>query len=173
MRNWTAAGLGAIATLALIGGTEVIAASDGQGRSGRSMHQMRMHDGHGGMFGAFCRPQMARRMNDRITAFESFARFEGEQQEAWTALRDTLTGAQPRIEEICGDLRDLRTGNSVEKLTTVEEALGQAAAIAADLRPAYARFYGTLDETQQDVLDDLFTMRGHARHDRDRAKGDD
>ncbi|WP_169728383.1 Spy/CpxP family protein refolding chaperone [Geminicoccus roseus] len=164
MRNWTAAGLGAIATVALIGGASVVAAPPDGNRGDRPMHEVRMKHGRGGMLGAFCGPAAGERLSERLTAFESFAKFEGEQQTSWVALRDTLTGAQPRVQAICAELRDLRSGNSVEKLTTVEEVLGEAAAIAADVRPAYATFYETLDEAQRDTLDKMFERPGRFMH---------
>jgi hypothetical protein len=161
MRNWTAAGLGAIGAIAVLGGAGVIAAPpDGPGGDARPMHEMRMHHGRGPMLGAFCGPRAGERLNEGLAEFESFAKFEGEQQATWVALRDTLTKAEPRVQEICGELRGLRGGNSVEKLTKVEDALGEAAAIAADLRPAYANFYNTLDDRQKKTLDEMFQFGG-------------
>ncbi len=162
MRNWTAAGLGAIGAIAVLGGVGVVAAPpDGPGRDGGPMHEMRMHHhGRGLMLGAFCGPRAGERLNEGLAAFESFAKFEGEQQTTWVALRDTLTKAEPRVQEICGELRGLRGGNSVEKLTKVEDALGEAAAIAADLRPAYDNFYNTLDDRQKKTLDEMFQFGG-------------
>ncbi|WP_222182490.1 Spy/CpxP family protein refolding chaperone [Geminicoccus harenae] len=163
MRNWTAAGLGAIAAVAVIGGAGVVAAPpEAWGPGHGQRHEVRMGHGHGhgGMLRAFCSGNAGERLAERLAAFESFAKFEGRQQETWVALRDMLTGAQPRVQEICTDLSELREGNSVAKLTNVEEALGRAAAIAADVRPAYAAFYDTLDDAQKRTLDKMFDHPG-------------
>ena len=155
MRNWTAAGLGAIAAIAIVGGAGVIAAPEGPGR-----HQGRMHGGQGSMIGAMCGPQAGERLDHGLTAFESFAKFEGQQQTSWVALRDTLKRAEPRVQEICGELRGIRGGNSVDKLATVEDALTKAASIASEVQPAYAAFYGTLDDAQKQTLDEMFDLPG-------------
>ncbi|HEX2525055.1 MAG TPA: Spy/CpxP family protein refolding chaperone [Geminicoccus sp.] len=154
MRNWTAAGLGAIAAIAVVGGAGVIASPPDWARgSGGGMHR-----GPGHMMGAFCGPQAGERLEHALTSFESFAKFEGQQQTSWIALRDTLKQAQPQVQEICGEVRGIRDGNSVDKLTTVQDALTKAAAVVAELQPAYANFYGTLDDAQKRTLDEMFEI---------------
>lgn len=156
MRNWTAAGLGAVAAIAIAGGVGVVAAPpDGPGD-----HGGRMHRGPGAMLGAFCGPQADERLERGLTAFESFAKFEGQQQASWVALRDTLKRSQPQVQEICSEVRGIRSGNSVDKLATVQDALARAAAVASNIQPAYANFYGTLDEAQKRTLDEMFEIPG-------------
>jgi hypothetical protein len=117
------------------------------------------------MMGAFCGPNSGERLDDALTAFESFAKFEGQQQTAWVTLRDTLRQAQPQVQEICGEVREIRDGNSVAKLQTVQEALTKAAAVASQVQPAYANFYGTLDDAQKRTLDEMFELpRRFMRH---------
>ena len=116
------------------------------------------------MLGAICGPAAGERLQHGLTAFESFAKFEGQQQTTWVALRDTLEKAQPQVQEICAEMRGVREGNSVDKLTSVEEALTKAAAIASQVQPAYANFYGTLDTTQKQTLDEMFELPGRFMH---------
>jgi len=160
MRNWTAAGLGAIAAIAIVGGAGVIAAPP----DGPEGHEGRMHRGPGHMIGAVCGPDAGERLQHGLTAFESFAKFEGPQQASWVALRDALTKAQPEVQEICNEVRGIRGGNSVDKLSSVEDALTKAAAIASNVQPAYAIFYGTLNPAQKETLDEMFDLPGRFMH---------
>jgi len=117
------------------------------------------------MMAAFCGPRAGDRLDETLTAFESFAKFEGQQQAAWVTLRDTLRQAQPQVQEICGEVREIRDGNSVAKLQTVQEALTKAADVASKVQPAYAGFYATLDDAQKHTLDEMFELpRRFMRH---------
>lgn len=165
MRNWTAAGLGAIAAIAVVGGAGVVASPDDWGRDAGPGSGPGMHRSPGHMMAAVCGPRAGDQLDETLTAFESFAKFEGQQQAAWVTLRDTLRQAQPQVQEICGEVREIRDGNSVAKLQTVQEALTKAADVASKVQPAYAGFYATLDDAQKRTLDEMFELpRRFMRH---------
>ena len=151
MQKWTAAGLGAIATVALVGGAGVFAATADRPDGPRhGMHRMAP------MYGAVCGPNAAERLDKALNGFQSFAKFEGEQQAAWQSLRQTIEGVEPDVKAICSEMQGARGASSVEKMAKLESSLNKAASIVGRVEPAYAKFYDTLDASQKKALDNVF-----------------
>jgi hypothetical protein len=173
MKNFAAGVIGAVGALGILGAAAVVAAPvamTGPADPG-FRHEVRgePHDGlrhgvgPGMMFGRICGPGRTKEVAERLDAFEAFAKFEGEQKAAWDDLRKALATADGEMDDVCAEARDMRGANSADKLTHLQQALSKSAALVATVEAPYSRFYGTLDEKQKEVLDDLVRFPGPKR----------
>ena len=173
MKNLSAGVIGAVCAIGVLGAAAVLAAPPamtGPGEPG-FRHEIRADRqdgprhgfGPGMMFGRICGPDRTKEVTERLDAFEAFAKFEGEQKVAWDDLRKALSTADGEVDGVCAEAREMRGANSADKLAHLQQALTKSAALVATVEAPYSRFYGTLDEKQKEVLDDLVRFPGPMR----------
>ena len=120
--------------------------------------------GHGGRgLERLCSPQRDEKLEDGLSFVESFVDFTPEQSQAWTELATALRAGSASIGQTCGELDSLTIPeHAPDKLALVETLLTKGVAVIGQVRPAFATFYGTLDDDQKQAIDRL-TSRRHRR----------
>lgn len=109
-----------------------------------------------------CSGMRSEKLEQAITFVENFMNFTTPQQQAWTGLAQALRGGDQRVGEACATLKDGKIPDTaMEKLAMVETMLSAGLDIVVTVRPAFDKFYGTLNEQQQKSLDDLLSRRHH------------
>ena len=116
--------------------------------------------GHGRGLERLCSPQRDEKLEDGLSFVESFVDFTPEQTLAWTELATALRAGSASIGQTCGELGSLTIPeHAPDKLALVETLLTKGVAVLGQVRPAFANFYGTLDEDQKKAIDRLASRR--------------
>lgn len=116
--------------------------------------------GHGGMH-RLCGPQRAERLDNAIGFVEAFFSFNDTQKAAWDGLVTAVRDGSDTIGRNCEAMKaEGRETTAPGRLARMETGLSAGLEIVQKVRPAFERFYGTLDEKQQAALDKLIQHRG-------------
>lgn len=112
-------------------------------------------------FARWCSDKRTERLERMIGFGEAFFKFDGGQKTAWQGLTATLREASNDIGQRCEVAKNReRAKTPTERFARVEERLTAHLAVVQKVRPAFDRFYGTLDDTQKAALDDFMKHRG-------------
>lgn len=120
---------------------------------------------HGGRHGGgpmthLCGMARGEKIQRAISFVDNFMSFTPPQQQAWDDLARTLRAGNDRIGTACDTLKDGKAPESAPaKLTMTEDFLTAALDVVRQVRPAFDRFYGTLNAKQRKALDDLLSRR--------------
>lgn len=123
--------------------------------------------GHGGMRGGrgmahLCGPTRGEKVAQAISFVDNFMNFTGPQQKAWEELAVALRAGDEKVGEACETLTDGKAPHgAMGKLSMAESFLTAGLNVVQQVRPAFDRFYATLNEMQQKALDDLLSRRHH------------
>ncbi len=123
--------------------------------------------GHGGMRGGrgmahLCGPARSEKVEHAISFVDNFMTFSGPQKEAWEELAGALRAGDKKVGEACETLKDGKPPqNAMGKMSMAESFLTAGLNVVQQVRPAFDRFYGTLNEKQQKSLDELLSRRHH------------
>lgn len=125
-----------------------------------------MLGGHGGRHGNrvrhVCSPMRGEKLEQGISFVENFMNFTMPQQQAWEGLAQALRAGEQTVGDACATMKDgLMPVTATEKLALLETVLSAGLDIVVTVRPAFDKFYGTLNEKQQKSLDDLLSRRHH------------
>lgn len=132
---------------------------------GKSGGHFRGGDRHGMM--RMCGPQRTERLENAIGFVDAFFSFNDAQKAAWTDLATALRDGSETIGKRCEAMRDQpRDDTAPGRLARMETMLSSGLDIVQKVRPAFDKFYGTLDEKQQAALDKLIQHRGPMGHGR-------
>lgn len=131
----------------------ISAAAASQG--GRWGHRDRR--GHG--LHRICSDSRSQRLEGGIDFVEAFFSFNDEQRPAWDALAAALRNGSDAIGRHCATLGE-RPSTAPGKLAVLETAMTAGLDVVREVRPAFERFYGTLNEDQQAAIDRLVDRRG-------------
>ena len=123
--------------------------------------------GHGGWqgrgFERLCSERRDARLDDAVSFVESFVDFTPEQSAAWGELTAALKGGSASVGRACAELDDTSIpASSPDKLALLETAMATGLEVVRQVRPAYAKFYASLDQEQQQAIDRLMSRR-HGR----------
>jgi|SaaInl7_135m_RNA_FD_contig_61_1034557_length_1290_multi_21_in_0_out_0_1 hypothetical protein len=161
------AAVGAIAATSLsLGSAAHATGSGGHGMSkmfGGGHHGM----GQGGMGGGrgmahLCGPARSEKVEHAISFVDDFMTFSGPQKQAWDNLAGALRAGDEKVGAACATFKDGKPPQSATgKLGMAESFLTAGLAVVQQVRPAFDRFYDTLNEKQQKSLDDLLSRRHH------------
>ena len=118
---------------------------------------------HGGKrIAHICSPARSQKIEHGISFVENFMNFTTPQQQAWNGLAQALRAGDGRVEEACSTLKDGEMPKSATaKFAMVETVLSAGLDIVLKVRPAFDKFYDTLNTKQQKSLDDLLSRRHH------------
>jgi hypothetical protein len=120
------------------------------------------HRGHG--MKRICSDGRTEKLEDAIGFVEAFFSFNAEQKTAWDGLATALRDGSEAIGKNCAAMREAGGEKTATgKLARVETMLTAGLEVVKKVRPAFDRFYGTLDEKQRAALDKLIERRGHDR----------
>ena len=131
---------------------------------------------HGGGHGMMrvCGPQRSEKLEDGIGFVEAFFSFNAEQKTAWTGLASALRDGSEAIGKHCEAMKDgKRETTATGKLARVETMLTAGLEVVQKVRPAFDRFYATLDEKQQAALNKIIDRRGRMGRGAPRDRDDD
>ena len=121
------------------------AASHG-GHRGRGLHRV-------------CGDARSQKLDGVIGFVEAFFSFNDEQKPAWDALAAALRKGSDAIGRHCATIGEKPT-SAPGKLAVLETALTAGLEVVQEVRPAFDRFYQTLDEDQRAAIDSLVERRG-------------
>jgi hypothetical protein len=117
---------------------------------------------HGNRMRHICSPMRGEKLGQGISFVEAFMNFTTPQQQAWEGLAQALRAGEQRVGDACGTMKDGQMPvTATEKLALVETVLSAGLDIVVTVRPAFDKFYGTLNDKQQKSLDDLLSRRHH------------
>ena len=126
---------------------------------GGGHHGWRHGGGRGGM-AHFCGPARGKKLEQAISFVDNFMTFTTPQQQAWKELAGALRTGNERVGVACGTLKDGKPPQSATgKLAMAESFLTAGLNVVQQVRPAFDRFYGTLNDKQRKSLDDLLSRR--------------
>lgn len=166
-RKWKIA-LGAVAAIG-IGG--VAFAFTGAGSQALNTAKLEMisaaaasqggHWGHRRVRGLhrICGDSRSQRLEGGIDFVEAFFSFNDQQKPAWDAFAAALRKGSDAIGRHCATL-DERPSTAPGKLAVLETAMTAGLEVVREVRPAFERFYGTLNEDQKAAIDRLVERRG-------------
>ncbi|MEM8542768.1 MAG: Spy/CpxP family protein refolding chaperone [Cyanobacteria bacterium P01_H01_bin.119] len=102
------------------------------------------------------------RRDDYIEAGARFLELQLDLAETQATLLDSVkntlkTSTRDSLTSLCADLTTNAVTSAPDKLTQYQDLALAADAIFSDVRPAFEGFYGSLSNTQQQRLDDIFT----------------
>lgn len=162
-RNWKIL-LGAVATIG-IGATAFT--FTGAGSQALNTAKLELisaaaasHGGHRGRgLHRVCSDARSQRLDGFIGFVEAFFSFDDEQKPAWDALAAALRKGSDAIGRHCATIGE-RPSTAPGKLAVLETALTAGLEVVQGVRPAFGRFYGTLNEDQKAAIDSLIERRG-------------
>jgi|GEM_PF-1030191 len=121
------------------------------------------HGRRGGL-AMMCSEARGERVEEMIAFVENFMAFTPEQRTAWDELAGAVRDGNTEFDQACDQVKDLRDEEAAPaRLELVEAFMSTGLDVMRRVRPAFDRFYGTLNETQQKALDDLMRHRRHRR----------
>lgn len=158
----SAIGLVALAAIAAttlsIGSATVVAAETKAASVMFGRHHGRRHGGN--HIAHICSPARGEKVEQGISFVENFMTFTAPQQQAWDGLAVAIRSGNDRVDEACSTLKDGRLPQSATgKFAMMETVLGAGLEIVTKVRPAFDRFYNTLNSKQRKSLDDLLSRR--------------
>ena len=117
---------------------------------------------HGNRMRHICSAMGGEKLEQGISFVEAFMNLTTPQQQAWEGLAQALRAGEQRVGDACGTMKDGQMPvTATEKLALVETVLSAGLDIVVTMRPAFYKFYGTLNDKQQKSLDDLLSRRHH------------
>jgi len=117
-----------------------------------------------GRLGMMCSDARGERVENMIAFVENFMAFTPEQRTAWDELAGAVRDGNTEFDQACDEARELREeDNAPARLALVETFMSTGLTVMQKVRPAFDRFYATLNETQQKALDDLMQRRRQRR----------
>ncbi|MDA1099443.1 MAG: Spy/CpxP family protein refolding chaperone [Proteobacteria bacterium] len=139
-------------------GTEASAAS---GLFGGDHHGWGHGGGRGGRGMAhLCGPARGEKIAHAISFVDNFLTFTSPQQKAWEELAEALRAGDARIGVACEAFKDGKPPQSATaKLAMAESFLAAGLDVVQQVRPAFDRFYATLNDKQRKSLNDLLSRR--------------
>lgn len=120
---------------------------------------------HGGKHGGrgmahLCGAVRGEKVEHAISFVDNFMSFTTPQQQAWDELADALRAGDKRVGAACATLKDGKPPEgATAKLAMAESFLSAGLEVVQKVRPAFDRFYGTLNDKQRKALDDLLSRR--------------
>ena len=133
------------------------------GRAAVTLIGHRHGSGHRGrgMEHKLCSEARSDHIEAAITFAETFMAFTEEQRAAWDRLTGAVRAGGEKVAEACAETEALRKEKTLPaKLALAETAATTAAAVLADVRPAFDAWYATLSDEQRQALDGLMKRRG-------------
>jgi len=123
----------------------------------------RHHGGrHGNRIAMICSPARSEKVEHAISFVENFMNFTTPQQQAWTPLAQALRKGDGHVAKACATLKDGKMPTTASgKFAMMETVLSTGLEIVTEVRPAFDKFYNTLNTKQQKSLDDLLSRRHH------------
>lgn len=115
-------------------------------RRGRGLHRI-------------CGDSRSQKLEGGIDFVEAFFSFNDQQKPAWDALAAALRKGSDAIGRHCAALGE-RPSTAPGKLAVLETAMTAGLEVVREVRPAFERFYGTLNEDQKAAIDRLVERRG-------------
>ncbi len=113
---------------------------------------------HGHRLAHMCSDRRSEKVEHAIDFVENFMNFTTPQQQAWSELAQSLRDGDVRVGEACASLKDGKMPiTATEKFALLETVLSAGLDIVVKVRPAFDRFYSTLNTKQQKSLDDLLS----------------
>lgn len=133
---------------------------DASGKMHRA-HWRGRHGKRGHGFGRMCSDRQGKRF-DRLTGvIEGLMTFTPAQDQAWKSLNTTVQGERAAIKKDCDELKAAeRPKTASQKLARMEKVLSTRLSSLQRVRPAFDKFYATLNEKQKTAIDNLFSRRG-------------
>lgn len=124
-------------------------------------HWRGRHGKRGHRYGHFCSDRQGKRF-DRLTGvIEGLMTFTPAQDQAWKSLNATVQSERATIKKDCDELKDAgRPKTASQKLARMEKVLGTRLSSLQRVRPAFDKFYETLNDKQKSAIDGLFSRRG-------------
>lgn len=112
--------------------------------------------GHGHGMALICSDERDRRLEHGLAFVEGFINFTPEQTAAWNELASAIRDGSATIGEKCRELDQASLPqNAPERLARFESMATTGLEIVKSVRPAFDRFYATLNDKQKKALDDL------------------
>lgn len=117
-----------------------------------------------GRGGHICKEGHIEARIDRMVDYvEGFVTFTPEQDDAWNGLVSAVREGSDDFAALCDAFEDAEDQSAPERLALGEQAIVAALGAMQKARPAFDRFYGTLNEEQKQLLDRAFAGRHHHR----------
>ena len=162
-RNWKIL----LGTVAVIGVGAVAFTFTGAGSQALNTAKLELisaaaasHGGHRGRgLHRICSDARSQRLEGGIGFVEAFFSFNDEQKPAWGALASALRKGSDAIGRHCTTIGE-RPSTAPGKFALLETALTAGLEVVQEVRPAFDRFYGTLDDDQKAAIDSLIERRG-------------
>ena len=119
---------------------------------GHGWHGKRHHRGHGHV----CAGARGEKLEHAIDFVQSFVDFTPEQDTAWQDFTVSLKDGRERVRAACDELEQADDPlQAPDALARAESLLTTGLEVVRGVRPAFDRFYGTLDDDQKRALDQL------------------
>jgi hypothetical protein len=97
-------------------------------------------------------------MQRQIGVIEGLMEFTPAQKTAWAELKTAIDSGKETFKKACEARKDGdKPKNAIERFNRHEEAMSTRLAVMKTVKPAFEKFYGTLNEKQQKTVDDMFT----------------
>jgi hypothetical protein len=112
-----------------------------------------------------CGERAAQHTERMIGVVEGLMTFSSPQQTAWNELTKTVRDSRTSFTETCKSVVEgERPTTAQARMERMEKLMAARLDMMRSIRPAFETFYGTLNETQQKAIDDLFTGHHRGRH---------
>lgn len=118
------------------------------------------HRGHG--IRHLCDDARTERLDAGIRFVEAFFSFNDEQKPAWEALEAALREGSETIGQHCAAMRG-KPSDTPGRFERLETLLTAGLDVVRKVRPAFARFYATLNDDQKAAVDRITDMSRHRR----------
>ena len=118
------------------------------------------HRGHG--IPRLCSEARTEHLDAGIGFVEAFFSFDDDQKPAWEALETALREGGEMIGQHCAAMRG-RPSDAPGRLERLETLLAAGLDVVRKVRPAFARFYETLDADQKAAIDRIADGNRHRR----------
>jgi hypothetical protein len=117
--------------------------------------------GHARGMAMICSDGRNERIEHGLAFVEGFVNFTPEQTSAWGDLTKAIRAGSATIGEKCAELEKADAPASApERLQRIESLATTGVGILQSIRPAFDRFYTTLNEKQKKAIDDLMSRHG-------------
>ena len=118
------------------------------------------HGGHG--IRHLCGDARTERLDAGIRIVEAFFSFDDEQRPAWEALETALREGSDTIGQHCAMMRG-KPSDTPGRFERLETLLTAGLDVVRKVRPAFARFYETLNDDQKAAVDRITDIGRHHR----------
>lgn len=118
------------------------------------------HRGHG--IRHLCGDARTERLDAGVRFVEAFFSFNDEQKPAWEALEAALREGSDTVGQHCAMMHG-KPSDTPERFERLETLLTAGLDVVRKVRPAFARFYETLNDDQKAAIDEITDMNRHRR----------